>query len=133
MEMEFGGPVWHASASAGTESLMWAMAERALRGVGDASRGEWRETGRIAMHIRRRLTDAERQAAGNLQVRDIRGTEEERRRLRRLFRDAPQLKAASRMISSASSSQSNAEASTTSRQPGVDQAQQPSHTPHSRR
>jgi hypothetical protein len=34
--------------------------------------------------------------------------------------------------SSASSSQSNAEASTTSRHPGGDQTEQASHTPHSR-
>jgi hypothetical protein len=75
---------------------MWAMAERALRGVGDASLGEWREVGRGTMHIRRRLTDAERKAAGGqrggLQVRDIRGTPEESRRLARLLQDAPHLR-----------------------------------------
>lgn len=90
--MGLGGPVWHASGSAGSESLAWAMAERALRGVGDAALGEWRERGRIAVHIRRRLTDAERQAAGGLQVRDIRGTPEERQRLVRLVREQPQLR-----------------------------------------
>lgn len=71
---------------------MWAMAERALRGVGDPALGEWREHGRAAMHIRRRLTAAERKAAGNLQVRDIRGTSEESRRLARLLREVPHLR-----------------------------------------
>lgn len=70
----------------------WAMAERALLGVGDARLGEWRETGACAVHLRRRLTDAERQAVGGLAVRDIRGLPEERRRLRRLLRDAPYLR-----------------------------------------
>jgi hypothetical protein len=70
------------------------MAERALRGVGDANLGEWRERGHHGtMHIRRRVTDAERKAAGDLQVRDIRGTDEERRRFARLLRDAPHLRA----------------------------------------
>lgn len=93
--MGLGGPVWHASAQAAQESLMWAMAERALRGVGDAALGEWRERGRIAVHIRRRLTDAERMLAGRsrpLEVRDIRGTDEEGQRMRRLLRDAPHLR-----------------------------------------
>lgn len=85
------GPVWHASVMAGSEALGWAMAERALRGVGAAELGEWRETGR-AVHLRRRLTDAERQAAGGLVVRDIRGLPEEGRRRRRLLRDAPDLR-----------------------------------------
>lgn len=71
--------------------MSWAMAERALRDVGDARLGEWRETGR-AVHLRRRLTDAERQAVGGLVVRDIRGLPEEGRRLRRLLRDAPYLR-----------------------------------------
>lgn len=90
--MGLGGPVWHASAEAGSESMAWRMAERALRGVGDAGLGEWRKQGQIAVHIRRRLTDAERKAAGDLQVRDIRGTPEERQRLARLLRDAPHLR-----------------------------------------
>lgn len=71
------------------------MAERALRGVGDAALGEWRETGRSGIvHLRRRLSDAERRAAGNLGVRDIRGTDEEAARFRRLLRDVPHLKGA---------------------------------------
>lgn len=85
--------MWHASGRGSTESLSWALAERAMHGVGDPALGEWREVGRDGvMHIRRRLTDQERKQAGDLQVRDIRGTEEEARRLRRLLRDAPQLR-----------------------------------------
>jgi hypothetical protein len=70
------------------------MAERALQGVGDATLGEWRERGHNGVvHIRRRLSDAERAEAGGLNVRDVRGTDEERGRIRRLLRDAPQLRA----------------------------------------
>lgn len=75
------------------------MAERALHGVGDAQLGEWREHGRNGtMHLRRRLTDRERRLARRpagvklLQTRDIRGTDEERHRLRRLLADAPHLR-----------------------------------------
>ncbi len=94
--MGFGGPVWHASARAANESVGWALAGRALEGVGDPSLGEWREAGSPGsgvVHIRRRLTDAERRASrGALRVRDIRGSEEERRRLSDLLRDAPYLR-----------------------------------------
>lgn len=96
--MRLGGPVWHASARGASESLSWALAERALRGVGDASLGEWRETGhRGIVHLRRRLTDGERSRAGSrgrLEVRDIRGTEEEQQRLKRLVRESPHLQEA---------------------------------------
>ena len=68
------------------------MAERALRAVGDAGLGEWRESGSNGVvHIRRRLTEEERMIGRRkpLPVRDIRGTEEERERFRRLLREAP--------------------------------------------
>jgi len=69
------------------------MAERALEGAGDASLGEWRERGNGGVvHIRRRLSDQERADAGGLEVRDVRGTDEERARLRALLRDAPYLR-----------------------------------------
>jgi hypothetical protein len=91
--MGMGGPVWHASASAVTTPTAWAMAERALHGVGDATLGEWRESGNGGVvHIRRRLSDAEREAVGGLDVTDIRGTENERARMRALFSDAPHLR-----------------------------------------
>src|SRR4051794_9851708 len=91
--MGMGGPVWHASASALTTPTAWSMAERALEGVGDAQLGEWREHGNHGIvHIRRRLSDAEREALGGLGVTDIRGTDEERNRLLALLRDAPHLR-----------------------------------------
>lgn len=69
------------------------MALAALEGVGDAALGEWREKG-MAFHIRRRLTADELKLAGNLTVRDIRGTTEEKKRFALLFADAPHLRAA---------------------------------------
>lgn len=90
--MGFGGPVWHASARAETEAVAWAMAEQALGSVGDSHLGEWRERGMTTtMHLRRRLTAAERQPR-NLGVRDIRGTIEEERRLAKLVKAAPHLR-----------------------------------------
>ena len=91
--MGFGAPVWHASARAADEATAWAMAERALAGVGDASLGEWREHGNGGtVHLRRRLSADERIAAGGLDVRDIRGDAEERARLGTLLRAAPHLR-----------------------------------------
>lgn len=91
--MGFGGPVWHASARAADETVAWALAERALSDVGDAGLGEWRERGHGGtVHLRRRLTAAERGGAGGLDVRDIRGREEERVRLGKLLREVPQLR-----------------------------------------
>lgn len=84
--------MWHASASAATAATAWALAGRALLGVGDASLGEWREVGKRAVHLRRRLSDAERELAGGLDVRDIRNKREEYDRLRALFADAPHLR-----------------------------------------
>jgi hypothetical protein len=70
------------------------MAERALEGVGDPALGEWRERGHNGVvHIRRRLTDAERRASrGAQEVRDIRGTPEESQRFARLLSEAPHLR-----------------------------------------
>lgn len=96
MELGLGGPVWHASARAATEGTAWTLVERVLQGVGDPSLGEWREHGSPGsgvVHIRRRLTDAERAASrGALTVRDIRGSTEEKQRLARLLADAPHLR-----------------------------------------
>lgn len=86
--------MWHASVSAINDATAWGMASRALQGIGDAALGEWRERGsrRGIVHIRRRLTAAEREVAGGLGVRDVRGTVEERLRIRDLLRDAPHLR-----------------------------------------
>jgi hypothetical protein len=62
----------------------WALAEQQLHGVGDATLGEWREHGGIAVHLRRRLTVAEMKQ-GNIEgVRDVRGTPEHAIRISRL-------------------------------------------------
>lgn len=94
MEMNFGGPVWHASGGGPTEAISRELARMALRGVGDASLGEWTEVGRrvggrVIVHIRRRLSRAEEPLVNTL--RDIRGTPEERERLTCLVQAAPHL------------------------------------------
>ena len=84
--------MWHASARSADEPTSWAVAGRALLGVGDANLGEWRELGPRGdtVHLRRRLSEVEAETF-DLVVRDIRGTAEERARLSRLFVDAPYL------------------------------------------
>ena len=79
--------MWHASIMGPNAE---ALARQALEGVGDASLGEWIEPGR-AFHIRRRFSVREAIESG-LAVRDLRGTDEGRQRLRRLFQQFPQLK-----------------------------------------
>ncbi len=49
--------------------------------------------GNKAVHLRRRLSDAEREELGGLGVRDIRNKREEYERLGALFADAPYLRA----------------------------------------
>jgi hypothetical protein len=78
--------VWHASVSpiggVPTErnrAQLFAEAEAALSGVGDAALGEWREVGDKAVHIRRRLTPEEAVSVGP--VVDLRGTREAASRL----------------------------------------------------
>jgi hypothetical protein len=84
--MQLGGPVWHASVSphypGARASQLFDIAQLALHGVGDAALGEWRESGDIAVHLRRRLTAAEMRYAGIREVCDIRGTEEFSLRIR---------------------------------------------------
>jgi hypothetical protein len=65
-------------------SVLFDLAFLALVGVGDATLGEWRETGEIAVHVRRRLTPAEQRYAGIREVVDVRGTEEFSRRILRM-------------------------------------------------
>src|SRR3954462_3820077 len=85
----FGGPVWHASVSAGSMHMSEMLAESALDGVGDAGLGEWRTPGERAFHIRRRLTPTE---AANIEIKDLRNTPVGKDRLRRLFARHPHLK-----------------------------------------
>jgi hypothetical protein len=56
------------------------VAEQALAGVGDVSLGEWWERGPTAVHLRRRLSDAEVKE-GDFIVTDLRGTSEAEARL----------------------------------------------------
>ena len=58
------------------------IARQGLRGVGDASLGEWHEQGASGIyHMRRRLSDAERERWPDVrEMRDIRGTAEESKR-----------------------------------------------------
>ena len=63
---------------------LFEIAADALCGVGDAAIGEWREVGDHAVHLRRRLSDRERRAAGNLDVVDVRGTDDHVQRVLRL-------------------------------------------------
>jgi hypothetical protein len=90
----YGGPVWHVSTSSTARSSLThllALAEGALRDVGDADAGEWWESspdGRV-VHLRRRLTPAEMVAAGITELRDIRGTYEAEKRVARVRRYLP--------------------------------------------
>jgi hypothetical protein len=63
-----------------------------LTGVGDASLGEWVDAvgmGRGIAHVQRRLTDAERATFGVPEPYDIRGTDEETRRLAAVVAESP--------------------------------------------
>lgn len=77
--------MWHVSV--GGPGASWLAAELALRGVGDASAGEWRERGEIALHLRRRLSAAEAAIVGP--VVDVRGTPDGARRVQRMARHVP--------------------------------------------
>lgn len=78
--------MWHVSAQANTGNLAEAkrLAYFALRGVGDPELGEWEGVmGRPTIwHIQRRLTEAEREAFNVPEPIDIRGSDEEERRIR---------------------------------------------------
>ncbi len=88
--MHLGGPVWHASARSRNPIAAVSLASRILEGVGSKAFGEWVELGnRGVVHIRRRLTHDEAKMVNEL--RDIRGTTEERERLCALLADAPHL------------------------------------------
>jgi len=91
MDMNLGGPVWHASVAGSLlKAVLEKEAERQLLGVGDASLGEWREATNRAFHIRRRLSAREQRAVGP--VMDIRRSDEARMRAGRvghLLRLAP--------------------------------------------
>ena len=91
--MNLGGPVWHASGRGKTEAESKRIARAALEGVGDAKLGEWFERGHNGVvHLRRRLSAAEQEAFDITEVRDIRGSEEEKIRLAVVMEARPQLR-----------------------------------------
>lgn len=94
MELNLGGPVWHASvmSSSAVHGRAYLVALKALEGVGDPARGEWLEQGNSGVfHIRRRLTPAECVLGGGLVMRDIRGSDEARKRLLVVAREVPHI------------------------------------------
>lgn len=65
----------------------------ALIGVGDPVLGQWEERGANGVyHVRRRLSEAEQKEFGILAVRDVRGTEEEARRLAAVYAAVPAIR-----------------------------------------
>jgi hypothetical protein len=85
--MNFGGPVWHASAAHAPERRLKATVVDELAGVGDAGLGEWHEWSGKAYHVRRRLSEDEQKLVGP--VIDIRGTVEATMRLMPVQRILP--------------------------------------------
>jgi hypothetical protein len=67
------------------------LALRELEGVGDIDLGQWFETGRVAFHLRRRLSLAEAGQHG-LHVIDVRKTRAGLVRAKRLARKFPYLR-----------------------------------------
>lgn len=66
----------------------------ALNGVGDKDLGQWEDDGmgRGVYHVQRRLTAEEREAFSVPEPYDIRGTEEEERRIALVLAEAPYLR-----------------------------------------
>jgi hypothetical protein len=87
--------VWHASARGHTLSDSRRICRDGLRGVGDASLGEWEFDGEKlgVVHVQRRLSVAEREEFGVPEPYDIRGTDEELRRIAEVYAEAPYLRA----------------------------------------
>jgi hypothetical protein len=98
MDLNLGGPVWHASAASHWTATgrvlerdgLRKRAMQALDGVGAKELGQWEEwTGR-AFHVRRRLSAEEEKITGP--IKDIRGTKEALERVERVLAAAPFLK-----------------------------------------
>lgn len=85
--------MWHVSAQHpdGQDASLEACFA-ALEDVGDAAKGEWVEEGirRPLMHLKRRLSDAEDELVGG--IKDLRGSKEQRVRVRELLVAAPRLR-----------------------------------------
>jgi hypothetical protein len=90
--MEFGGPVWHASAAPvpgrkAHKGGLQAAALVALAAVGEKSLGEWHEWSGYTYHVRRRLSADEQMVIGD--VVDCRGTYEWQKRWESVKRELP--------------------------------------------
>jgi hypothetical protein len=85
----FGGPVWHASARGRNRSESRRICINGLRGVGDASLGQWEHDGEKpgVVHMLRRLSVAEQETFAVPEPFDIRGTDEECARLASVIAD----------------------------------------------
>lgn len=81
--------MWHASIASPVlrEHELERRARAILDGVGDASLGEWLDVRPRALHMRRRLSTAERAIVGD--VLDLRGTPEATARLDEIRRAVP--------------------------------------------
>jgi len=90
----FGGPVWHASGKSRKQRDALAIALSGISGVGDAEVGEWRDLKGVrggVVHVLRRLSVEEREEFSVPEPYDIRGTDEERRRIEAVYAEAPYL------------------------------------------
>jgi hypothetical protein len=83
----FGGPVWHASAQGRSLPESKRICSAGLAGVGDARFGEWAFEGEklFVWHLLRRLSAAEQEQFAIPQPFDIRGTDEEVRRIKAVY------------------------------------------------
>jgi hypothetical protein len=87
--------VWHASGRGRNESESRRIALDGLRGAGNALLGQWIEVGSPGsgiVHVLRRLSAEEREAFGVPEPFDIRGTDEETRRIAAVYAEAPYLR-----------------------------------------
>ena len=87
--------MWHASGRGHKRYDSLVIVRSALRGVGDASLGEWLEdsdTGSGVVHLRRRLSREEQEAFNIGEPIDIRGTDRERELVQKVLEEAPHLR-----------------------------------------
>lgn len=94
MAENFGGPVWHASARGRSRTESRRICFEGLRGIGDEKLGQWEFDGDKpgVVHVQRRLSKAEQDQFGVPEPYDIRGTDEETRRIDQVFAEAPHLR-----------------------------------------
>lgn len=93
MAENFGGPVWHASGKGRSRRESRSLALSVIEGVGDKTLGQWEEDGvrEGIVHVQRRLTAEERAEFSVPEPYDIRGTDEESKRIAVVYAEAPYL------------------------------------------